>query len=109
MNRTAAIEFVGTAREALLAQLKHSARVHDDELMLAYMPRFVNSDGTVVRGFVPGYTPIPLGRNRIADSYVRGEPMGGPAFYFMPRHRGEPAESYQVALTGFTFQITPAG
>ena len=108
MNPKASIRFAGGAREALIAQVERISMSRGEVLMLAYMPSFVNSDGSVVDGFVPGYTPIPLSTEKIARTYVLGEATGGPSFYFLPKHAGDAADLYIAELTGFTFQITPA-
>jgi hypothetical protein len=87
-----------------VARLKPRA---SDVMVLSYMSRFVNADGTTVRGFSPGYTIEFEPKHDGGDIWAKARLPDGTELYFIPRFRSASACVMDVA-SSYTLSIEPA-
>ncbi|MET3896739.1 hypothetical protein ABIB57_000663 [Devosia sp. UYZn731] len=101
-----------TERAALVLRKQRDGfvpRDPGDVFALAYMSRFVNSDGTTVAGFVPGYgrhSVSPAGRG---DMWLLAQPFGAPEFLFMPRFTWSADERYVIDVASEQYELLSIG
>ena len=84
-------------------------RERGDVFALAYISSFLNSDGTVVAGFQPGYMRHSLSPARRGDMWMLAEPAGAPRFYFMPKFKWSADEHYLIDVASEVFELLPIG
>jgi hypothetical protein len=77
-------------------------------IVLHYMPRFVNADGSTVDGFAPGYTIDFVAQAPESDAWIEASLPDGSAFRFMPKFAWRADENYVVdQASAYTLSIGP--
>ena len=111
MMRIKNISITDRAAEMLHRQKKEFNSRPDDVFSLVYISSYVNSDGTTVDGFRPGYMVSPLSPVYMGAGWVIAELSTGIDFHFSPRFRWSAKEQYimdRVSPVFAMFSIEPA-
>jgi hypothetical protein len=99
-----------TRRAASILRREH-ARVKlssGDVFGLVYVFTYTNPDGTIVKGFEPGYMAGPWPINLLTERWAVAHPPDNPEFHFLPRFTWTRDDWYLIDLAGRLFQIGPA-
>lgn len=101
-----------TDRAAPILRRQHALfqpRERGDVFALAYISSFLNSDGTAVAGFRPGYMRHSLSPIRRGDRWLLAEPAGAPHFHFMPKFKWSADEHYLIDVASEAFELLSIG
>ncbi len=72
---------------------------------LVYMFQFENADGTMVKGFRPGYQAGPWPTKHIGGRWLLARLPNGTEFYFLPRGVWDAGATYRLDTVGPLFSI----
>ncbi|UYN99694.1 MAG: hypothetical protein KIT02_00140 [Devosia sp.] len=110
MLRIANISATVRAAE-LLDQQRVIFRPRDpgDAFALTFISSFVDERGSIVAGFVPGYTADSVSPMNLSDMWALGQPSGAPEFLFMPKFRWRADERYLIDVASEAFDLFSIG
>ncbi|MHB1104220.1 MAG: hypothetical protein ACYC0C_15905 [Devosia sp.] len=114
MMRITNISITDAARQVLDRRKSVFKPRADDVFALTYMSSFINSDGTTVEGFRPGYAISPWPVEYLSPNWVMVQLSGGTEFHLMPRFKWSARERYNMDLVSPSLELfsiipVPAG
>ena len=105
------IESLTVSERALVRISREVARLKPDAsdiMVLTFMSRFINADGTTVDGFAPGYTIEFVRDHKGRGIWAKAHLPDGTEIHFIPRLASFHGKSYALDVaSGYTLSLEP--